>query len=326
MPADQMPTTQMPTAVADLAPRRIGDVTFDFARRAAVMAVVNRTPDSFYDHGATYALDAAVARAAEAVDLGADWVDIGGVPFSPDTPQVPTSEELDRVLPVVQALAGAGAPAGAGSGGDADAGAGGVVISVDTHNPEVARACLDAGAAVINDVMGLRTPGMAEVVADSDATVVIAHSLATGHRHHDRPTYHDVVTEVRDYLLRRVDYAVSKGIPPERIVIDPGHDLNKNTRHSLEITRRLGEITTLGLPVLVALSNKDFVGETLDRPRQERLPGSLAATALCVAAGARVLRAHNVAETVDAVRMTEAVLGLREPVYLRHNIEEGSRP
>src|SRR5699024_2749086 len=135
----------------------------------------------------------------------------------------------------------------------------------------------------------------------------------------------DWLTEVQSSRRGRVDSAVSNGLRPERIVTARGHDLTKNTRHSLEITRRLGEITTLGLPVLVALSNKDFVGETLDRPRQERLPGSLAATALCVAAGARVLRAHNVAETVDAVRMTEAVLGLREPVYLRHNIEEGSR-
>ena len=312
MPAEQMPTTQMPSTTADLAPRRIGGTTFNFARRAAVMAVVNRTPDSFYDAGQTYALDAAVARAGEAADLGADWVDIGGVPFSPDTPVVSTAEEKDRVLPVVQALAGAGA-----------GGAGGVVISVDTYNPDVARACLDAGAGVINDVMGLRAPGMAEVVADSEATVVIAHSIAAPHRHHYRPRYDDVVSDVRDYLVQRVDHAVSKGIPPERIVIDPGHDLNKNTLHSLEITRRLHEITSLGLPVLVALSNKDFIGETLDRPRDQRLSGSLAAAALCVAAGARILRVHNVAETVDAVRMTEAVLGLRDPAYLRHNYEPG---
>lgn len=290
----------MPT---DLAPRRIGGTTFDFARRVAVMAVVNRTPDSFYDRGATFALDAAVARAAEAVEQGAHWVDIGGVPFSPDTPDVSRAEELDRVLPVVQALRAASD----------------VVISVDTYDPQVAAACLDAGASVINDVMGLRTPGLAEVVADSEATVVIAHSIAAAHRHHRSPQYDDVVASVREYLMARVDLAVSKGIPPERIVIDPGHDLNKNTLHSLALTRRLGEITSLGLPVLVALSNKDFIGETLDRERGQRLSGSLAATALCVAAGARIVRVHEVAETVDAVRMTEAALGLRQPAWLRHN-------
>lgn len=293
----------MPTT---LVPRLIGGRTFDFARRTAVMAVVNRTPDSFYDAGSTYALDAAVAKAAQAARDGADWVDIGGVPFSPDTPDVSPAEELERVLPVVQALAA-----------ESD-----VVISVDTYTPQVAAACLQAGAAVINDVTGLRTPGLAEVIADSDATVVIAHSIAEPHRHLRRPQYQDVVTEVRDFLLRRVDVAIDAGIPPERIVIDPGHDLNKNTLHSLEITRRLGEITTLGFPVLVALSNKDFIGETLDRPRAARLSGSLATTALCIAAGARIVRAHQVPETIDAVRMTEAVLGLREPERLRHNIDD----
>lgn len=293
---------------SDLTPRQIGGTTFDFARRTAVMAVVNRTPDSFYDRGATFALEAAVTKAAEAVQLGADWVDIGGVPFSPDTPDVSRAEELDRVLPVVQALR-------------ADSG---VVISVDTYDPEVAAACVGAGASVINDVMGLRTPGLAEVVADSEATVVIAHSIAAAHRHHRRPRYHDVVTEVRDYLLERVDVAISKGVPPERIVIDPGHDLNKNTLHSLEISRRLGELTSLGFPVLVALSNKDFIGETLDRPRGQRLPGSLATTALAVAAGARIVRVHNVAETIDAVRMSEAVLGLRQPAWLQHNMDSPS--
>src|SRR5690625_1493326 len=207
----------MPTT---LVPRRIGGRTFDFARRTAVMAVVNRTPDSFYDAGSTYALDAAVAKATEAVRAGADWVDIGGVPFSPDTPEVSPEEELSRVLPVVEALAA-----------DSD-----VVISVDTYTPEVATACLAAGASVINDVTGLRNPDLAEVIADSEATVVIAHSLAEPHRHLRRPQYQDVVTEIRDFLLRRVDVALSAGIPPERIVIDPGHDLNKNTMHSLEIT------------------------------------------------------------------------------------------
>lgn len=299
-------------------PRVIGGRTFDFERRTAIMAVVNRTPDSFYDHGSTYALDAAV-RACEAAALaGADWVDIGGVPFSPDTPVVSVQEEIDRVIPVVEAIAK-----------NTD-----VVISVDTYRAEVASAAIETGAGVINDVTGLRFAGdesldtgdMARVVADSDAAIVIAHSMGKPHRHLRRPTYGDVVAEIAEFLTDRAEYAISRGIDSERIVIDPGHDLNKNTLHTLEITRRLEEITSLGWPVLAALSNKDFVGETLGRPQGERLYGSLAAAVMCVERGARILRVHNVAETRDVVRMTESVLGLREPEYLKHNIDPDFEP
>lgn len=295
----------VPAEVAALAPRTIGARTFDFANRTAVMAVVNRTPDSFFDKGATFALDAAVAQARRAVEEGADWVDVGGLPFSPDTPDVSVAEEIDRVLPVVEAIRAISD----------------VVISVDTYRPEVARAVLDGGADVINDVMGLRVAGLGEVVAQAGATIVIAHSIGEPHRHHRRPRYGDVVAEVVAFLEEKVGYARSLGITDDQIVIDPGHDLNKNTLHTLEITRRLREVAAIGLPMLVALSNKDFVGESIDRPQGERLYGTLAATALCVAAGARVVRAHHVRETVDAVRMTETVLGLREPAYLRHNID-----
>ena len=284
--------------------RTIGTRTFDFSRRVAVMAIVNRTPDSFYDQGSTYELDRAVETALAAAADGADWVDIGGVPFSPDTPEVSVAEELDRVLPVVEALTARSD----------------VVISVDTYRPEVARACVKAGASVVDDTYGLRDVAMAEAVADTGATVVVAHSLAAPHTHHRRPEYADVVDDVARFLRDRVDFATRHGIAPEQIVIDPGHDLNKNTRHSLELTRRLHEITAIGAPTMVALSNKDFIGETLDRERGERLPGSLAAAVLCVAQGARIVRVHHVAPTVDAVRLTEAVLGLRDPVYLRHNM------
>jgi dihydropteroate synthase len=285
--------------------RRIGARTFDFSRRVAVMAIVNRTPDSFFDRGATFALDRAVESALAAAAAGADWVDIGGIPFSADTPDVGAAEELDRVLPVVEAVAAASD----------------VVISVDTWRPEVAAACLAAGASVVNDTYGLRDPAMARVVADSDATVVIAHSLGERHAHFPRPRYGDVVADVARFLRERVAVAEEAGIGPDRIVIDPGHDLNKTTLHSLELTRRLHEITAIGLPTLVALSNKDFVGETLDRERSRRLAGSLAAAVLCVAQGARVVRVHDVAAHVDAVRMTEAVLGLRAPAWTRHNLD-----
>jgi dihydropteroate synthase len=299
---DAPPAFALPHLTAPV--RTIGRRTFDFDRQVAVMAIVNRTPDSFYDKGENYALERAVEAALAAAADGADWVDIGGVPFSPDTPEVSVAEELDRVLPVIEALAARSD----------------VVISVDTYRPEVAVAAVAAGAAVINDTYGMRDPAMAEAVAETGATIVVAHSLAAPHTHHRRPEYADVVDDVARFLRDRVAFAERHGIGPEQLVIDPGHDLNKNTLHSLELTRRLAEITAIGLPTLVALSNKDFIGETLDRERGERVYGSVAAAALCVAQGARIVRAHNVRPTVDAVRLTEAVLGLREPAYLKHNV------
>ncbi len=283
--------------------RQIGARHFDFSRQVAVMAVVNRTPDSFYDRGATFALDRAVEVALQAVADGADWVDIGGAPFSPG-PAVPIKEELERVLPVVANLRA-----------ESDC-----VISVDTFEPEVARRGINAGATVINDTTGLFYPDLASVVAESEATLVITHSLASPRTQYPHPRYNDVVREISDFLLSRVDLAVKRGVPAERIIIDPGHDLNKNTLHTLEITRRFGELARLGYPVLAAVSNKDFIGETLDAPREARTEGSLAAMVACILSGARVVRMHNVPQTVAAVRMTEAILGLREPAYLKHNM------
>lgn len=292
---------QEPTATAPESPRPRTPRAPDLSH-VAVMGIVNRTPDSFYDRGRTFALETAVTAALHAVAEGADWLDVGGVPFSPDTPPVSVEEELDRVVPVV-----------AGIRAQSD-----VMISVDTTRPQVAAACIAAGADVVNDTFGLRDDAMLEVVAATGATVVVAHSLAAPHVHLRRPQYGDVVAEVAAFLRERVEHAVSRGVARDRIVVDPGHDLNKNTDHSLELTRRLAEITAIG-PTLVALSRKDFVGETLGRPADDRLAGSLAAAAWCVAQGAQVIRAHDVRATVDAVRMTEAVLGLRAPVEHRHN-------
>jgi dihydropteroate synthase len=283
--------------------RTIGAHSFDFSTSVAVMAVVNRTPDSFYDRGATFALDAAVQACLTAVEHGADWVDIGGVPFKPG-PALPVEEEIARVVPVVEALRR-----------ESD-----VVISVDTFSAEVARHAIVAGADVINDTTGIQDRGLAEAVADSDATLVITHSLAAPRTVYPHPRYDDVVAEVGAFLGERIDLAVSLGVPESRIVIDPGHDLNKNTLHSLELTRRFDEIAALGLPALAAVSNKDFIGETLDVDRADPHQGSLAAAVFCIAQGARIVRMHNVRESVAAVRMTEAILGLRQPAYLRHNM------
>lgn len=285
-----------------LVPRAIGGRVFDFSREVAVMAIINRTPDSFYDRGATFALDAAVSAAWDAVAAGADWVDIGGAKFAPGEP-IPIASEIERVVPVIAAMAGSGA-----------------IVSVDTFHPEVARASIDAGAHVINDTTGGRNAAMLDVVADSDATLVIAHSLALPRTPYPAPQYGDVVSEVAEFLRERSAAALERGIPSERIIVDPGHDLNKNTLHSLELTRRLGELTRLGYPLLAAISNKDFIGESLGRERSERVIGSIAAMVHCISQGARIVRMHNVTEAVDAVRMTESILGFRQPVRLEHNM------
>ena len=284
--------------------RLIRGTRFDFARQVAVMAIINRTPDSFFDTGRTFGLDAAVRAALAAASDGADWVDVGGVPFGRG-PAVSIQEELDRVVPVVEAIAA-----------NSD-----VVISVDTTSAEVARASILAGAGVINDTSGLYDPDMAGTVARSDALLVLTHSLHPPRSEPPRPEYIDVVDEVVDFLRDRIARSLAAGIPRERLIVDPGHDLNKNTFHTLELTRRLEEVVALDLPVLVAVSNKDFIGETLDRTKDERLEGSIAAAVICILKGARIVRMHDVRATVAAVRMTEAILGFREPAYAVHNRE-----
>lgn len=273
--------------------------------RVAVMAVVNRTPDSFYDRGSTFALDRAVAAALQAVDDGADWIDIGGVPFGRG-PEVTPAEEIARVVPFIEAVTAAS----------------GAVISVDTYSAEVARAAIAAGARVVNDTSGLGDPQMAGVVAGSDAHLVITHSVGPPRVEKPPARYDDVVAEVIAFLQERVDRAEAAGIPRDRLIVDPGHDLDKNTLHSLEITRRFDEFRLLGLPLLAAVSNKDFIGESIDAEQGHRLEGSLAAMVVCIVKGARVVRMHDIPQAVAAARMTEAILGLREPVRLEHNMQE----
>lgn len=286
----------------------LGDHAIDLRRRIAVMAIVNRTPDSFYDDGATFGLDEAITAGQRAFADGADIVDVGGVKFAPG-PALPIHDEIARVIPCVREVAQLGP------------------VSVDTFHPAVAREAIAAGAAIINDTTGLHDPEMASVVADSDALIVIAHSVAAPRKQLPGPQYLDVVGEVREFLERRVELALSRGVRPEQIIVDPGHDLNKNTLHSLEVTRNLHQFADLGYPLLVALSNKDFIGESLDRPKSARLAGSLSAAVFCAMQGARIVRVHNVAETVDAMRMLEVTLGWRDPVLLRHNMPlQGPQP
>lgn len=293
----------------------------DFRRRIVTMAVVNPTPDSFYDDGAGAVLEDALAQAHAAADAGAEWVDVGGVPFAPGA-ELDPAEEAARVVPLIAALR-------SGDGAGSSEASRRLILSADTFQPAVAEAALAAGADVVNDTTGLFHADLGRVVAAAGAHLVVTHSLAhvRGPRAVvPRPTYGDVVTEVRDHLRRTVDRAVALGVPEERIIVDPGHDLNKNTRHTLEITRRLDEIAALGPPVLAAVSNKDFIGESLDRHRHERLPGSLAAAAACVYGGARILRMHDADASVSAARMLECVFGWRQPAFLVHNMGEQNPP
>lgn len=273
-------------------------------RHVVVMAIVNRTRDSFFDAGATFELAPAVEAALAAAEAGAEIVDIGGVPFSPDAREVSEAEEIDVVVPFVEAVSA-----------HSD-----VLLSVDTFRSGVAAAAIAAGAAIINDTSGLADPELAPLAARTGAGLVVTHSLAAPRTHLPRPHYDDVVAEVRDFLADRVARAEAAGVRRGQLVVDPGPDLNKNTRHTLQLLGGFAEFATLGLPVLAACSNKDFIGESLDRPKQQRLAGSLAAAAWCIERGARILRVHDVASHVDLARMMEALLGWREPAHLRHNM------
>lgn len=287
-------------------PRRvIGRRNFDFSREIVVMAIINRTKDSFYDRGESFAFDAAVRKVERAVQAGADWIDIGAVPFSPDAASVSEDEEIERVVPLIEHLRPR-----------TDA-----VLSVDTFRSEVAERALSVGADVINDTSGLSDPRMADVIAKAGGCVIVTHSKAPPKEVLRRPAYGDVVDEVRDYLVQRSNYAKMKGIPAEKIIVDPGHDLNKNTVHSLELTRRLNELNSLGYPLLVSVSNKDFIAETLDMPFDELTAGTVAALVICILQGARILRVHDVHAAVSAATVVAAMLGWKPPLAPRHNLD-----
>ena len=263
-----------------------------------VMAIVNRTPDSFFDRGATFGLSAAVERVDRAVAEGADMVDIGGVKAGPGD-EVDAAEEIRRTVDLIAAIR-ATHPA--------------LPISIDTWRASVAREALAAGANVVNDAWGGVDPELAGVAAEAGGGLVCTHAggLPPRTRPH-RVRYDDVVADIIERTTALASAAVAAGVDRERVLIDPGHDFGKNTRHSLEATRRLDELVATGWPVLVALSNKDFVGETLDAPLEQRLTGTLAATAVSAWLGARVFRAHDVAATRQTLDMVASIQGSRPP-------------
>ncbi|MCV2490602.1 dihydropteroate synthase [Geodermatophilus sp. YIM 151500] len=263
-----------------------------------VMAIVNRTPDSFFDRGATYELTAALERVDQVVDEGADMVDVGGVKAAPGE-EVDAAEEIRRTVDLVAAIRSAHPT---------------LPISIDTWRSAVAKEALAAGADVVNDAWGGVDPSLAGVAAEAGAGIVCTHAggLPPRTRPH-RVQYADVVADIVARTTALAKAAVAAGVDRERVLVDPGHDFGKNTRHSLEATRRLGELVATGWPVLVALSNKDFVGETLDVPLEQRLTGTLAATAVSAWLGARVFRVHDVAATRQTLDMVASIRGDRPP-------------
>lgn len=278
--------TPLPSAAA--APRLLpcGRFRLEVGRRTLVMGILNVTPDSFSDGGRYLDVEAAVRRAHEMVEEGADIIDVGGESTRPGAVPVPEEEEKARVLPVIAALA-ASLP---------------VPVSVDTYKAAVARAALAAGAAIVNDVWGLqRDPEMAAAVAASGAAVVVMHNRPA-------PDYAgDLMAEIKAFLRESAARARAAGVPDDRLVVDPGFGFGKTPEHNLEVTARLSELRGLGYPVLLGPSRKSTIGKVLDLPVGERLEGTAAVVALAAAQGADIVRVHDVRAMVRVVRMTDAV-------------------
>jgi dihydropteroate synthase len=276
---------------------RLGTATFP-PEQPLLMGIVNRTPDSFFRPAVTWDETAAMERVRQVVAEGADIVDVGGIPAAPGA-DVDVAEEIKRTAGFIAAVR-ASYPD--------------IVISVDTWRHETGRAACEAGADLLNDSWGGYDERLAEVAAEFGAGLVCAHVGRQQPRTRPfRVAYSDVMADVLDRVELLAARALAAGVPADRIVIDAAHDFGKNTWHSLEITRRLAEMTATGWPVLVSLSNKDFVGETLDLPPEQRLHGTLAATAVCAWHGARIFRVHQVTESRQVVDMVSAIRGDRPP-------------
>lgn len=270
--------------------------------RLLVMAVINRTPDSFYDKGRHYSLSDALRAVDVAVADEADIVDIGRVKAAPG-PEVPVNQEIERVVPLITEVRRLHPK---------------VVISIDTWRSEVAAVSAEAGVDLINDAWGGYDPNLARVAARYGCSLVCTHAGTLASRVEARGlNYSDVVLDVKSLLSGLADRAVRVGVPKESIVVDSGHDFAKDTR-PLEVTRRIDEIVEVGWPILVSVSNKDFIGESLGLPVAERLEGTLAVILLCAWMRARVFRVHNVKEARRAIDMVSVVMGKKQPLIAKH--------
>ncbi|HEX5400102.1 MAG TPA: dihydropteroate synthase [Verrucomicrobiae bacterium] len=266
---------------------------FRFPRPALVMGIVNVTPDSFSDGGKFMDTDTAVRHALKLVNDGAEILDIGGESTRPGAHPVPEKEELHRVIPVVEKLASKVK----------------IPLSIDTRKPAVAHAALSAGASIVNDVAANRSQAkMWKLVSEFHAGYVCMHAQGTPRTMQQRPRYQDVVREVREFFVERLRKLTAAGLSPEQVLLDPGIGFGKTVEHNLALLAHLGRFTTLRRPLLLGVSRKSFLGTISGADANERLPASLACATLVVESGARIIRAHDVLETIQALRMAEAVL------------------
>ncbi len=256
-----------------------------------VMGIVNVTPDSFSDGGKFNTTDKAVAHAMELVAQGADILDIGGESTRPGATPVPLDEELNRVVPVIKALAQAGVP-----------------LSIDTYKPEVMRAAIEAGADIVNDVCALQEPNALEIVAASKVGVCLMHMQGRPQTMQVDPQYQDVVAEVTSFLAARLKAAEAMGISRDRVLLDPGFGFGKRTAHNLTLLNHLSSLQSLGLPLLIGLSRKSLLGQVLGSAADERIHASIAASVVSVMRGANIVRVHDVKPTVDALKIVTAVM------------------
>lgn len=267
-----------------------GRFGFDLAQRPLVMGILNVTPDSFSDGGRYQSLEFAMERAEQMIKDGVDIIDIGGESTRPGSPSVPVHEELARVMPAIFALRELG-----------------YALSIDTCKPEVMREAIIAGADMINDINAFRAPGAIEAVADSDCGLCIMHMQGTPQDMQAQPVYQDVVGEVIAFLRERIEALEAAGVARERVTIDPGFGFGKTVEHNVALLRSINRMESeLGLPVLAGLSRKSMIGALTGRPVEQRLAGSLGGALAAVAQGARIVRVHDVAETVDAIRVWNA--------------------
>jgi dihydropteroate synthase len=270
---------------------RVGDVEIDCGERTLVMGILNVTPDSFSDGGRYLDHGAAVARGIEMVEEGADLIDVGGESTRPGSDPVSSDEERDRVVPVIEALAGK-VP---------------VPISVDTRKPTVAKAGLEAGALIANDISGARDPEMFAVAREAGAGMVLMHMKGEPKTMQVAPYYDDVVAEVHEYLRERIEAAEFAGMAPERLCVDPGIGFGKDLQQNLALMHHVETLVDLGRPVLVGPSRKRFIGALLDLPEDERVEGTAGAVAWLVGRGAHIVRVHDVREMVRVIRVVDAI-------------------
>ena len=261
-----------------------------------IMGILNVTPDSFSDGGQFFGEDVALKQAKQMVADGATIVDVGGESTRPGATIVSIEREIERVIPVIEAIES-----------EID-----VVISIDTSKPEVMRAAIAAGAGLINDVQALRVNGALDAAFELEVPVCLMHAQGTPKTMQERPHYEDVVEEVTNFLLERVEICEARGIKRDKLIVDPGFGFGKRARHNLRLMKYLEQIVHLDLPVLVGISRKSIIGELLNVPMEERLAGSLAMASLAVWKGAKLIRTHDVKETAQAVNLSNYVMQVKD--------------